>query len=133
MNTATLIDKLAGYFARTKTPFVCAYLFGSEARGEARPGSDVDVAVLFPAGCSTGLVGPATSIRGDLERLLRRTVDLVDMRNAPVDLIHRILRDGHLLADRDLRERVSFEVQARNEYFDLLPYLRMYRRHGTAS
>jgi hypothetical protein len=24
--------------------------------------------------------------------------------------------------------RIRFEVQARNEYFDLLPYLRQYRR-----
>jgi hypothetical protein len=133
MKTLTLMERLAAYFAETETPFVCAYLFGSEARGEGRPGSDVDVAVLFPAGSSTGLVGSATSIRGDLERLLRRTVDLVDMRRASVDLIHRILRDGHLLADRDPLERIRFEVQARNEYFDLLPYLRMYRRYGAAS
>jgi len=130
MDSATLIDQLAGYFKGTSTCFVCAYLFGSLARGEGKPHSDVDVAVLFPIESSTGLLGPATTIRGDLERLLRRTVDLIDLRAAPVDLIHRILRDGHLLTDRDPSERIRFEVQARNEYFDLLPYLRQYRRQG---
>jgi hypothetical protein len=54
------------------------------------------------------------------------------MRRAPVDLIHRILREGLLLVERDRAERVRFEVQARNEYFDLLPYLRNYRKAQAA-
>jgi hypothetical protein len=54
------------------------------------------------------------------------------MRRAPVDLIHRILREGRLLAERDTRERVRFEVQARNQYFDLLPHLHRYRRGKAA-
>lgn len=78
------------------------------------------------------MLGPATRVRGDLERLLRRPVDLVDLRAAPVDLIHRVLRDGQLLIERDARERVCFEVEKRNEYFDLLPFLRRYRRGQAA-
>lgn len=50
------------------------------------------------------------------------------LNRAPVDLIHRVLRDGMLLHDRDPTARIRFEVKARNEYFDLLPYLRQYRR-----
>jgi hypothetical protein len=38
------------------------------------------------------------------------------------------LRDGILLYERDPAARIRFEVQARNAYFDLLPYLRQYRR-----
>jgi hypothetical protein len=30
--------------------------------------------------------------------------------------------------DRNPSARIRFEVKARNEYFDLLPYLRQYRR-----
>ena len=54
------------------------------------------------------------------------------MNGAPVDLVHRILRDGRLLVERDRSARIAFEVRARNEYFDLLPMLRLYRR-GTAA
>jgi hypothetical protein len=49
------------------------------------------------------------------------------MNEAPVDLVHRVLRDGILVCESDRNARVSFEVRSRNEYFDLLPYLRRYR------
>jgi hypothetical protein len=132
MDARPATDLLTTYFRGTSVPLVCAYLFGSYARGEERPNSDVDVAVLFPADASSTLIGPLAALRGDLERSLGRQVDLIDMRRAPVDLIHRILREGHLLVERDRAERVRFEVQARNEYFDLLPYLRAYRKAQAA-
>jgi predicted nucleotidyltransferase len=118
---------LEAYFRQTPIPLVCAYLYGSHARGEEHAGSDVDVAVLLPGDTPPQLTGPMTTLRGDLERLLRRPVDLMDVRRAPADLVHRIMRDGKLLVERDLVERVRFEVRARNEYFDLLPHLRRYR------
>jgi len=46
------------------------------------------------------------------------------------DLVHRILRDGILCLDRDRSARIRFEVKARGEYFDLLPYLQRYRAGG---
>ena len=55
-------------------------------------------------------------------------VQVVVLNTAPVDLVHRVLRDGRLLIDIDPSARVRFEVKARNEYFDLLPVLRRYRQ-----
>jgi hypothetical protein len=52
----------------------------------------------------------------------------VVLNRTPVDLIHRVWRDGILLHDRHPAARIRFEVKARNEYFDLLPYLRQYCR-----
>lgn len=135
MDTKALMDVLVAYFRQAPMPLVCAYLFGSYARDEARPESDVDIAVLLQerdAADGNRSLGPFTTVQGDLERLLHRAVDLVDMRRAPVDLIHRILRDGHLVCERDAAERVRFEVAKRNEYFDLLPFLHRYRRGQAA-
>jgi hypothetical protein len=64
----------------------------------------------------------------DLTGAVGRPVDLVVLNRAPVDLVHHILRDGVLLLDRDRSNRIRFEVRLRNEYFDLLPHLRRYRR-----
>ena len=61
-------------------------------------------------------------------RLLGNEVDLLVLNQAPLDLIHRVLRDGVLVYDGHPSSRIRFEVQARNAYFDLLPYLRQYRR-----
>lgn len=108
---------------------VAAWLFGSLARDEAGPGSDVDVGIL----CHRRGSGPVDlefveRLRGQIEDVLRREVDLVVLDDAPADLVYRVLRDGVLLAERDPRARVEFQLAARNEYFDLLPILEMYRR-----
>jgi hypothetical protein len=56
------------------------------------------------------------------------------LNTAPPDLVHRVLRDGVLVLERDASARIRFEVRARNEYFDLRPRLDEYRRisQGTA-
>lgn len=107
---------------------VAAYLFGSVARGEERPGSDVDVAVLLGPDASVSLDGLPFALEDRLTRALGRPVQVVVLNQAPPDLIHRVLRDGELLLDRDPSRRIAFEVRARNLYFDILPHLRRYRR-----
>jgi predicted nucleotidyltransferase len=128
MNPRATAESLTDYFRATSVALVCAYLFGSHARGEARPDSDIDIAVLLPADAPATVTGPLSTLRGDLERLLRRPVDLIDLRKAAPDLVHRVLRDGRLLVERDPGQRIAFEVRARNDYFDVLPYLLRYRR-----
>ncbi|MFN0148307.1 MAG: type VII toxin-antitoxin system MntA family adenylyltransferase antitoxin [Dehalococcoidia bacterium] len=107
-----------------------AYLFGSFARRTASKDSDLDIAVLFAERIDARLGGPLDELRDAVERACRRPCDLIDGRAAPADLVHRVLRDGQLLVERDRSARVAFEVARRNEYFDLLPYLQQYRRRG---
>ena len=59
--------------------------------------------------------------------MLGLPVQLVALNRAPVDLVHRVLRDGKLIVDRDRGRRIRFEVKARNEFFDLQPVLARYR------
>lgn len=111
---------------------ICAYLYGSRARGGARPDSDVDLAVLPAAEVKAGPFGPLGDLKGELEERLSMPVDVLDLRTATADVVHRVLRDGVLLLETDPAARVAYEVARRNEYFDLLPYLRAYRRGGAA-
>jgi predicted nucleotidyltransferase len=108
-----------------------AWLFGSVARGTARPDSDVDVGVLYRKTPPLTFEGLCLDLEGDLERALRLPVQLVVLNRAPVDLIVRVLRDGKLLVDLDRSKRIQFEVDSRNEFWDLEPYLKLYRQ-GTA-
>ena len=105
-----------------------AYLFGSWARRSARPDSDVDVGVLYLDAPPPGLEGLSFHLEADLERLLGRPVHLTVLNRAPVDLAQRVLRDGCLLLDRDHSRRIRFEVRTRQEFWDLEPFLRRYRR-----
>ena len=124
-----LIAQLSMVLEGESANLCCAYLFGSSARGDERPGSDVDVAVLFREAPPRTLAGLHLDLAERLTGALGgRRVDLVLLNHAPVDLVHRVLRDGVLLLERDRSARIRFEVNARNEYFDLLPHLQRYRR-----
>jgi predicted nucleotidyltransferase len=117
---------------RDAQPDVLAvYFFGSLARDTGGSQSDVDVAVLLREPAARG-PSATEALLDRLEQAARRTVDLVVLNGAAPDLIHRVLRDGVLLLDRDRSQRIRFEVQARNEYFDLEPIRRAYRRTGAA-
>jgi predicted nucleotidyltransferase len=133
MEQADLIAELRALLVAYPEPVACAYLYGSTARGDAKPSSDVDIAVLYREAPAANLDGLGFDLAGVLERRLGRHVDLVVLNRAPPDLVHRILRDGVLLLDRDPSQRIAFEVKSRNEYFDVLPYLREYRRAAGAS
>jgi predicted nucleotidyltransferase len=132
----TVIQQLQAFFNRNHvdtvnhTDIVCVYMYGSVARGEARGTSDIDVAVLYAQEPPPLLDSLGLELGSTLERLLGKPVDLVILNRAPLDLIHRVLRDGVLVYESDPSSRIRFEVQARSAYFDLLPYLRQYR-HAT--
>ena len=107
---------------------VAAYLFGSLARGTGSTDSDVDIGILLRSSPVEALDSPRFFLEGELERAARRRVQLVILNDAPPDLVHRVLRDGRLLLDRDRSTRIQFEVDSRNRYFDLLPVLERYRK-----
>lgn len=120
---------LEGFLAaRAGDDLVAAYLFGSLARGDDGPGSDVDVAVLHRRDPPPTLDALPLRLEGDIERLLGRRAEVVSLNLAPVDLCVRVLRDGVVILDRDRAARIAFEVRTRSAWFDLEPVLRTYRR-----
>jgi predicted nucleotidyltransferase len=126
MGPPSVVDRLRTALS-AESGIACAWLFGSRARGEARADSDVDVAVLLDRDPAPTLSGSGVRLAGELERVVGATVDLIVLNRAPVDLVHRVLRDGILLLDRDPAARVRFEVASRNAWFDLKPILDRYR------
>lgn len=129
MDCAQTSVDLQTFFAANPGDAVAVYLYGSVARGTARPGSDVDVGVLLKKDPPHTLAGLKLDLQADLEELLEVPVQVVVLNRAPADLVHRVLRDGELVLDRDRARRIRFEVQKRNEFFDLQPILERYRRY----
>jgi predicted nucleotidyltransferase len=101
-----------------------AWIFGSVARGDAGPDSDLDLAVLL---AHDG--GPTEQEREALSRaasaLERRSpsgrVDVVVLGAAGPVLHHRVLREGRLVLDRVPQRRVDFAARAITEYLDWEP------------
>ena len=129
MDAQSLVERLRQAFKGRERGVAAVYLFGSVARGESRPGSDLDVAVLLePAPERGAYESLRLDLRAELESRLGQEIDFVVLNHAPPDLVHRVLRDAVLVIEPDPLARVRFEVRARNEYWDLKPYLDEYRR-----
>ena len=75
MSTQTMTQKISEYF-KTQ-PVLKAWLFGSFARGEETPESDVDILVKFDRTLPIGLFAYVRMHR-ELEERLGRKVDLVE-------------------------------------------------------
>ncbi|HYQ18737.1 MAG TPA: nucleotidyltransferase domain-containing protein [Polyangiaceae bacterium] len=131
MDASMAAQRIADYY-RERAGVAAVYLFGSVAKGTSRAESDVDVGVLYEVAPPSELLAQPFGDEAALAELFGRRVQIVVMNGAPPDLIHRILRDGVLVVERDKSRRVAFEVQARNQYFDLLPILRQYRHRTSA-
>ncbi len=113
-----LVAALHTFFA-DQPDVVAAYLFGSMVSGRARPGSDVDVAVLL----SAELDGETRfwrrlGLMGEVEDACGREADVVVLNDAPPILQHQVLRYGRLVYERDRAARVAFEVEAGKVYAD---------------
>ncbi len=114
-------SQLGGVLAR-HPQIAAAWLFGSVARGEARPDSDLDVAILLRDEPSDAPQRWLHDLVAELERFSPSgRVDLVLLgRQGPV-FRHRILAQGTLVHDADREARFAFEERTTRDYLDWKP------------
>jgi hypothetical protein len=101
------------------------YVFGSTARGEAGPRSDLDLAVWLDR-----------KLSWDEERDLRATVstghdqvDLVILNDAPPVLRYEVVTGGRCLLARDAAEHAEFEITSLARFLDFQPIRRVQREY----
>jgi predicted nucleotidyltransferase len=93
------------------------YLFGGHGAGDERPDSDVDLALLL----SPEEAGPAGSLamsdlRFELESLLGREVDLVNLRKVNTVFQHEIIQQGRTIYQQSEYAVDSFEMLVMSLY-----------------
>lgn len=99
------------------------YVFGSVARGDVKPHSDLDVAVYVTA-IPDAPFGYAAELASELMGALRAArVDIVVLNRAGPALYHRVLRDGVRVFARDVTATTRREGQALSRYCDYVPQL----------
>lgn len=92
------------------------YVFGSVARGDARPSSDIDLAIVVARSPSPE---DLTAAREALELTLGRDVDLIDLAAAPLPLARQVLLEGRRLHAPHATMADLLEVRILREYEDL--------------
>ncbi len=120
----TRFAERAGEIFARYPEIAAVYLFGSVARGEAGPESDLDIGILFRKPGATAL--DHHRLLGDLASRLEavsdgRPLDLAVLESQGWLFRHRVLLEGKLVYEADRDRRVSFEAQTYVRAFDFRP------------
>lgn len=120
-----VLDKIIEYFSK-KPEVEAVYLFGSFARGEANPLSDVDLGVFFKRKTPKAFVLPEAEIAGELSDIVGREVEIQDLSLCKIDFAHRVISEGKLIYSGDEKERIELEEKILRDFFNLKPMLDEY-------
>jgi len=100
------------------------YVFGSYAYNNANRLSDLDVAYLSESKLDLDRI---LKLISKLQEVFREeAIDIVDLKEAPLPLIHRIIKEGKCLYTKDFKIKLEFEMRHENLYFDTEPLRREY-------
>lgn len=114
---------LKEYFKNKSVRLV--YLMGSQASGQTKPYSDVDMAVLFDQNLNARQRFDARiELLSYLTKFLgTNNIDLIDLQSAPPFFAYEAIKHRKELYIADEDTRVSFETKALTNYFDQKYYL----------
>lgn len=102
-----------------------AYLFGSQARGEARAWSDVDVGVYLNG---ERPVDDLLELADALCRACgREDVQVVVLNHRGPAFLKNVLFDGVLLLERDREERTEWQARSMSEWYEFAPTYQLWR------
>lgn len=128
MNEGGPIGQIENYLPQLKIIFeqhgvVLAYLYGSQAAGNAGPLSDVDIAVLFARGIdASARFDRVLRLMGDLASVFKRDdVNVLDLDEGTPLLNNNVRVSGRVIFCADERARIAFEIEALQRYVDTMP------------
>ena len=106
-------DEIVRFLVEAVPDLIAVYRFGSRTSGQARPASDVDLAILA---CQ-----PLPSVRRfeleqELAGVLHRDIDLVDLQGASTVMRMQVISTGECLFSGGDRERQRFEAYVYSSY-----------------
>lgn len=98
------------------------YIFGSEATKFTRPGSDLDIGIIFQHGLPAS--AERMKIYGNIfselsTEFVNKKIDLVFLEETPVHFQFKALTEGKLIYSSDLNKTFDYKENIINKYRDL--------------
>lgn len=95
---------------------IAIYLFGSHAKGEATPLSDIDIAVIME--------NPTPESEADIGSLSSPEIDVVLFHRLPLHIRYEVFKYGKEVFVRDEERLLEIKLKVMREYLDTV---RMYK------
>jgi predicted nucleotidyltransferase len=106
-----------------------AYLYGSLVFDSTHADSDMDVAIYLKPSDIKGYIKKEGKLLATLiTELHSDKIDLRILNTSSLLLQYNIIKQGIPIMIRDEAERVDFETQVMNRFFELKPYLDEYEK-----
>lgn len=107
--------------AEADADVLAVMLFGSSARGEAGPGSDIDVCLLLKQAHYS-----ATALSQKRLDYAAADVDVQIFQQLPLYIRHRVLKEGKILFVRDEEALYELAFRTARAFEDFKPIYRAY-------
>lgn len=101
-------------------------LFGSVARGCARPFSDVDLCIVTKK-------NTPDAVRMDLLSYGSEKIDVSIFSDLPVQIRFRVIKEGRILFVKDFLTLHRIRVATVREYLDLEPFIKRHCLHAVTA
>lgn len=108
----SLWEKIGPIILSEIDPFL-VYLFGSVSKGSIHPDSDIDLAFISDKDISSYEL---FMIAQQLADVMKREIDLIDLRKARTVMRAQVVGTGTILLDKDPTRRQWFQMRAFKEY-----------------
>jgi len=111
-------------------PVLFSYLYGSYARGDVHPFSDIDVGIYLENIPTKKALDIELSLALDIDEALGHisNVDVRSITDMPLMMKGNIVTEGILIYSIDEPLRVEFEVNIRKRFFDFSPVIERYHK-----
>lgn len=110
---------------------VCAYLFGSYAKKDIGPLSDIDIAVLLTKDTEKRVFFvKLLKLNNEIVRIFHQNnVDIVILNEALPSLKFHIINEGIIIFDSNPKFRYDFEARSLIDYIDTRPLRDEYNKY----
>ncbi|MFO7835080.1 MAG: nucleotidyltransferase domain-containing protein [Candidatus Thorarchaeota archaeon] len=109
---------------------IACYLYGSYARGEETPLSDLDFAILWEEeGSLEARKRNLLRLSQKLSRRFNLDVDVRSLNEASLELQYRVVCEGKVVFCNDKSRRLEFEDRVVMEFLDFKPMIAVYNQY----